>query len=178
MWGVLPQGFRTVEPKYWANAGKNTTSFWNLRFGTILSREQKREQSSCVFQVSADSTIHSLILYHSHACRVFKISFTVYTHFDIVSSQQWWCYLKKKLLMPYLRLILRWRCELGQVCCRNWQNIVWVIQQVGNNICVSSLGSFNEHCWAILKRDFRNKKPEDEFCSSAWHPHVRYNSTT
>lgn len=67
--------------------------------------------------------------------------------------------------MPYLRLILRWRCELGQVCCRNRQNIVWVIQQVRNNICVSSLGSFNEHCWAILKWDFGKKKPEDEFFS-------------
>lgn len=68
--------------------------------------------------------------------------------------------------MKYLRLILRWRCELRQVCCRNRQNIVWVIQQVRNNICMSSFGSFNEHCWTILNWDIGNKS-EDEFCSTA-----------
>lgn len=100
MWGALSQGFRTAEPKYRANAGKKTTSFWNPRFGIILSREQKREQSSCVLHVSAGSTSQfSYSLSFSCVQGFSKSLSTVYGHFEInycanVSSQRWWCYLK------------------------------------------------------------------------------------
>lgn len=45
----------------------------------------------------------------------------------------------------YLRGILRWGSELGEV--RGWdrQDVVGVIQQVGNHIGVATLSSFYQH---------------------------------
>lgn len=45
----------------------------------------------------------------------------------------------------YLRGILRWGSELGEV--RGWdrQDVVGVVQQVGNHIGVATLSSFYQH---------------------------------
>lgn len=53
----------------------------------------------------------------------------------------------------YLRGILRGGSELGEVGGWDRQDVVGVVQQVGNHIGVATLSSFYQHGWTILQSE-------------------------